>query len=48
MNLYYNVIMEVLDNIPWFVLTYAIYVVSKVQPKELVLKVKEFMLQWYK
>ena len=48
MNLIYDLIMEVLENTPWFVLAYALHVISKVQPRELMLSARGFMFQWYK
>lgn len=48
MNLVYDLIMEVLDNIQWLVLAYTLHVISKNRPTELILKAKDFVLQWRK
>lgn len=45
MEYIYNLIMEVIENFPWFVVLYTVRTVYKNRPKKTKLQYKEFLLE---
>lgn len=41
----YNIVMELIESIPWFVTAYGIYTFGKIKPKKSKLQYRDFLME---